>query len=166
MNFKAVMSFALLLLLMSACSKDLDEYNKPATYWYQKMVDSIATANLEKADDYYSSLQSEHINSPFLPEATIILANAHMNEEEYLLAGHFFDEYIRRYADMSEREYAEFMKIKAKYLSLPNPRRDQGLINSTIEMAQSFEKRYPYSNYYALVDTMQSRLLLARASLN
>ena len=113
------------VLLFGACSKDVEEYNKPALYWYGKIVQSVSDGNLDKADDYYASLQGEHIGSPLLPEATMILAIAHMYEEEYLLSEHFLDEYEKRYATENDREYAEFLKIKAKYLSLPNPRRDQ-----------------------------------------
>ena len=54
------------LLFFGGCAKELEEYNKPAIYWYSNIVESIADANLEKADGYYSSLQGEHIGSPLL----------------------------------------------------------------------------------------------------
>ncbi|QOP41937.1 outer membrane protein assembly factor BamD [Sulfurimonas marina] len=154
------------LLLFSGCSKDVEEYNKPAIYWYGKIISSISDGNIDKADDYYSSLQGEHIGSPLLPEATMILAIAHMYEEEYLLSEHFLDEYIKRYANENEREFAEFLKIKAKYLSLPNPRRDQVLINDAIKAAEAFKRNYPTSDYYALVDSMLTKLYLSEAALN
>ena len=156
----------LLSLLFNACSKDVDEYNKPAVYWYGKIVESISSGNIDKADDYYSSLQGEHIGSPLLPEATMILAIAHMHNEEYVLTEHFLDEYVRRYANANEREFAEFLKVKAKYKALPNPRRDQVLIQEAIKDANKFKQEYPHSMYYALVDTMLTNLYLADASLN
>ncbi len=158
--------FTLLLLLLSGCSKEVDEYNKPAAYWYDKMVESVAKGNLEKADSYYSSLQSEHIGSPLLREATFIMAQAHMYYEEYLLSEHFLNEYIKRYANPIEREYAEYLKIKAKYMALPHPRRDQGLINEAIDAGEDFKRTYPRSSFIPVVDTMVTRLVLARASLN
>ena len=164
--FKMMISLPLLLLLFAGCTKDIEEYNKPAAYWYEKMIGSIGDGNLEKADGYYSSLQSEHIGSPLLKEATIILARAHMSYEEYLLGEHFLDEYIKRYADPAQREYAEFLKIKAKYSALPNPRRDQGLIDDTIKEGEAFKLKYPASAYYPVVDTMVTRLYLAQAELN
>ncbi len=168
MKIKTIFTFLTLLfyLLFTGCSKDIEEYNKPAIYWYSKMINSASTHNLEKADDYYSSLQGEHIGSPLLPEATMILAIAHMDYEEYLLAEYFFDEYIKRYANSNEKEFAEFMKIKAKYLSLPNPRRDQVLVNQTIKDGEQFKYKYPYSDYFSLVDSMLTNLYLADASLN
>jgi outer membrane protein assembly factor BamD len=154
------------LILLSGCGKDLEEFNKPAEYWYEKMVTAVSNGNLEKADSYFSSLQSEHISSPFLAEATMIMAQAHMAHEEYLLAEHFLDEYIRRYATPEGREYAEFLKIKAKFLALPNPGRDQGLIDETLRGVDAFKTSYPYSTYLPLAYSMETQLQLARGVLN
>jgi len=145
------------ILFFSGCSKELEEYNKPAVYWYGKIVKHISRGDLEKADNYYSSLQGEHIGSPLLPEATMILAIAHMHYEEYLLSEHFLNEYIKRYATANEKEEAEFLKIKAKYMALPNPRRDQALIEEAIKEAQKFKYNYPNSMYFNVVDTMQTQ---------
>lgn len=154
------------LLFFGGCSKDVEEYNKPAAYWYSKIVDSLSNGNIEKADNYYSSLQGEHIGSPLLPEATMILAIAHMEEEEYLLSEHFFNEYIKRYANPNEKEFAEFMKIKAKYLALPNPWRDQVLIQDAIVEGEKFKKLYPHSAYAGVVESILTNLYMADAALN
>ena len=164
MNF--ILAVFMVLIFFSGCSKDIDEYNKPALYWYGKIVESISDGNLEKADNYYSSLQGEHIGSPLLPEATMILAIAHMHYEEYLLSEHFLNEYVKRYATINEKEEAEFLKIKAKYMALPNPRRDQALIQEAIVEGEKFKRNYPRSMYYSIVDTMLTRLYLAEAALN
>ena len=153
-------------IFFGGCAKDVEEYNKPAVYWYEKMVEAVSDNNLEKADDYYSSLQGEHIGSPLLPEATMILAIAHMHYEEYLLTEHFLDEYIKRYANPNEREFAEFLKIKAKYMALPNPRRDQVLISDAIIEGEKFKQNYPTSMYYSIVDNMLTNLHMAEALLN
>jgi len=167
---KIGINFILIALIsfvfFGGCSKDIEEYNKPAVYWYGKIIKSVSDGNLERADNYYSSLQGEHIGSPLLPEATMILAVAHMHYEEYLLSEHFLDEYIKRYATVNEKEEAEFLKIKAKYMALPNPRRDQALIKDTINAALVFKQNYPNSMYYPIVDTMLTRLYLAEAALN
>jgi len=153
-------------VLFSGCSKDVDEYNKPAIYWYSQLVAAIANRDLEKADSYYSSLQGEHIGSPLLPEATLILSLAHMHYNEYLLSEHFSNEYVKRYANANEREFAEFMKIKAKYMALPNPRRDQVLMQDAIAEGEVFKRSYPNSMYYPIVDTMLTNLRMAEAILN
>jgi len=161
-----LLSLTSFFIFFSACSKNLEEYNKPAVYWYAKIVESVSEGNLDKADNYYSSLQGEHISSPLLPEATMILAIAHMHFEEYLLTEHFLNEYVKRYANENEKEFAEFLKIKAKYMALPNPRRDQVLINEAITEAENFKRNYPNSMYYSVVDTMGTNLYMAEAALN
>jgi len=167
MKIKLSILFAIVFSIsFAACSKELEEYNKPAVYWYAKIVESISKGNIDKADNYYSSLQGEHIGSPLLPEATMILAIAHMYYEEYLLTEHFLDEYVKRYANENEREIAEFLKIKAKYMALPNPRRDQVLISEAIKEAEKFKLNYPRSMYYSIVDTMATNLYMADAALN
>lgn len=164
--FKILLTIFVVTILLSGCSKELEEYNKPAVYWYAKIVESISEGSIDKADNYYSSLQGEHIGSPLLPEATMILAIAHMYYEEYLLTEHFLDEYVKRYANENEKEFAEFLKIKAKYMALPNPRRDQVLIGEAIKEAQKFKQNYPNSMYYSIVDTMATNLYMADAALN
>jgi len=163
-------NFALVALcafiFFGGCSKDVEEYNKPAIYWYSKIVENISDANLEKADDYYSSLQGEHIGSPLLPEATMILAIAHFKYEEYLLSEHFLNEYVTRYANLNEKEFAEFLKIKTKYMALPNPRRDQALIQEAIAEGEKFKENYPNSMYFTLVDTMLTNLYMGQSALN
>jgi len=153
-------------ILFSGCSKTVEEYNKPALYWYGKIIKSISNGDLEQADSYYSSLQGEHISSPLLPEATMILAMAHMHYEEYLLSEHFLDEYVKRYATENEKEFADFLKIKAMYKALPNPRRDQVLISNAIIEAQRYKRDYPSSMYIPIVDTILTRLKMAEAVLN
>jgi len=168
MKLKSYLATSLLLfpMLFIGCSKDVEEYNKPAIYWYSKIVENVSKGDLEKADNYYSSLQGEHIGSPMLPEATMILAIAHMQHEEYLLSEHFLDEYIKRYATPNEKEEAEFLKIKAKYMALPHPRRDQALIDEAIVEGEAFKVNYPSSMYLEVVNTMLIRLYLAQFALN
>ncbi len=155
-----------LALFFGGCGKEVSEYNKPAAYWYEKMINSVANGSLEKADGYFSSLQSEHVGSPLLKEATMIMAQAHMAVGEYMLAEHFLDEYIRRFADVEEREFATYLKMRAKFMALPNPRRDQSLINDALREGEEYKRRYPNSFYLPAVDTMLVKLYLARANLN
>ena len=157
------------IFLFSACSSKntkVQEYNKPALYWYQQMLDEISMADLEAADDTYISLESEHRNSPLLPTATLILVNAHMDEEEYELANFYLDEYIKRYGMSKNIEYVRYLKIKANFLGLKYALRDQKLIEDTIIQISDFKVKYPKSSYMPLVDTINARLFMAKASID
>ncbi|MBE0492104.1 MAG: outer membrane protein assembly factor BamD [Sulfurospirillum sp.] len=143
-----------------ASKKEVQIYNKPASYWYEQIIKNIKNLELEKADDAYTSLVSEHIASPLLPEAMLILSQAHMSEEEYLLANFYLDEYIKRFGNEKRSEYARFMKIKANFESFPNPNRNQQLLIDTIAQTKAFIAQYPTSQYKAMVETMLVKLEL------
>ena len=146
--------------------KEVAEFNKPALYWYQKIASSITSGNLDKADAYYISLKSEHMRSPLMPTALMMLAHAHMNEEEYLLANYYLDEYNKRYGESESREYTDFMKLQASFLGIKDVYKDQKLIMDSIATAKTYIQRYPGSDYSPLVNTMLIRLHMSQYLLN
>jgi len=162
-----ILSF-LSIFILSGCIKDSDvtEFNKPAMYWYNKIAHSINNSNIDKADNYYISLKSEHIKSPLLQTAIMMLANAHMNKEEYLLANFYLDEYEKRYGDQTNKEYIEFMKLKASFMGIQEVYRDQQLIQDTIDKSLRFSQNYPNSQYIPLVDMILIRLYMGEYMLN
>jgi len=130
------------LFMMSGCStKNKSIYNKPAMFWYQGIMKNIRSGNLDKADDYYTSLSSEHIESPLLKTSMLILAQAHNKNEEYILANFYLNEYIRRYGNSDSIKYIKFLKIKTNFYAFAYPRRDQVLLNKTIKDASSYIKK-------------------------
>jgi outer membrane protein assembly factor BamD len=165
---KYLFAGALLALVLAGCGKsdDVAEFNKPALYWYEHIAESIGRGSIDKADEYYISLKSEHARSPLMPTAIMMLAQAHMQEEEYLLANYYFDEYNKRYADEEGREYTEFMKLKASFLGVKDVYKDQKLIMDSINRAKVYLMRYPGSEYAPLVNTLLVRLHMAQYLLN
>lgn len=166
MTKRAVVAGCLIAALLAGCASKMEEYNKPALYWYNKMMESAADGNLDRADDYFTSLQSEHIASPLIKEAMIVLARAHMREQEYLLANFYLDEYVKRFGDRKNREMAEFFKIKSSFEGLRSPYRDQKLIQDTLEKAELFLSRYPRSLYAPMVYTIEARLAMTNYMIN
>lgn len=157
------------VFLLAGCfgsKKDVAEFNKPALYWYKKIAASISKNNMDKADAYYISLKSEHMRSPLMPTAMIMLANAHMGKEEYLLANYYLDEYNKRYGEEQNREYTDFMKLKASFLGIKDVYKDQKLIMDSIAKANLYIIRYPGSNYAPLVNTMLIKLQMSQYLLN
>ena len=163
---KIILIISAFIMFTSCASKQQEEYNKPALYWYNKMLKEISLNQLDKADDTYTSLESEHRKSPLLPSALMIIAITHMDEEEYELAVYYFDEYIKRFENTSLQDYVRYLKIKSKFLAFNQQFREQKLISSTLVDITDFINNYPNSSYIFLVKTMQSRLLMAKASLS
>lgn len=166
-KMKNLLLIACATFVFTACSsKTEEEYNKPANYWYNKMMKQISDGDLDEADDTYSSLESEHRNSPFIPSAMLILVNAHIDQEEYALANFYLDEYIKRFGLSKDIDYARYLKIKANFLGFKYQFRDQQLIEETLKEVESFKTKYPSSPYMPLVDTISSRLYMGKASMD
>lgn len=166
-KMKNLLLIACAAFVFTACSsKTEEEYNKPANYWYNKMMKQISDGDLDEADDTYSSLESEHRNSPFIPSAMLILVNAHIDQEEYALANFYLDEYIKRFGLSKDIDYARYLKIKANFLGFKYQFRDQQLIEETLKEVESFKTKYPSSPYMPLVDTINSRLYMGKASMD
>lgn len=154
--------------LLGGCggNSEVEEFNKPALYWYKKIGENISGGHIDKADGYYISLKSEHMRSPLMPTAMLMLAYTHMQEEEYLLANYYLDEYSKRFGESSNREYIEFMKIKASFMGIKEVYKDQKLIKDTISHAEVFLDRYPGSEYSMMVGTILVKLHMTQYLLN
>ncbi len=165
---KKIGAILLFILFFTACSnKDaVNEYDKPALYWYNHVVKEIASSNLDKADNYYISLRSEHARSPLLPTATMLLAQAHMEDQEYIMADYYLDEYLKKYAKGTKIEQAKFLKIKAAFLGIKDINKEQKLMLDTLTNVDKFVKQYPNSIYLPVVDTIKVRLHMAQYILN
>lgn len=160
--------FCLVLALFLGCSvKDSELFNLTPEEWYAQIIKDINNADLEAADEHYISFSSEHIASNLLPQIMIVLAQAHIEEEEdYSQSNFYLDEYIKKYGDSKSIEFAEFLKIKANFDSFSKPNRNQKLILDSIQMTQKFLEKYPQSVYFELVSSMLTKLNLANLYLN
>lgn len=162
-----LMVFAISFLFVGCSSKDeVEEFNRPALYWYKKIAKSIGNGNMDKADAFYISLKSEHMRSPIMPTAIMMLAHAHMKDEKYLLANYYLDEYNKRFANGKSRQYTEFMKIKASFLGIKDVYKDQKLIMDSIASANKYLLRYPDSVYVPMINTILIRLHMGQYLLN
>jgi len=171
MNFKKrillILGLAMVFIFIGCKNNDNEaEFNKSSMYWYKKIASSIVKSDLDKADSYYISLKSEHMHSKLMPTALMMLAHAHMNEEEYLLANYYLDEYNRRFGEENSREYTDFMKLKASFLGIKDVYKDQKLIMDAISDANTYIARYLNSAYTPLVNTILIRLRMSLYLLN
>jgi len=166
-RFKNILFLAIAIALFSGCAtKQEEEYNKPDIYWYNKMLKEISLYQLDNADETFVALEAEHRQSPYLPSATMLIGMAHMDDEEYILANYYFDEYIKRFERNDSDGRVRFLKIKAKFLAFKQQFREQKLLDETIDEVQKFKSDFPKSSYMYLVKDIESRLLMGKSSLD
>lgn len=164
---KSIFASLVIAMFLTGCADDdVVEFNKSALHWYKKIGSSIAQGNLEQADKYYISLKSEHMRTPLMSTALMMLAHAHMNEEEYQLANFYLDEYSKRYGDSKNRLYTDFRKLQSAFLGIKNTYKDQKLTLDTIENSKKYLAKYPNSPYRPLVNTILVRLYMTEYLLN
>ncbi|WP_172197598.1 outer membrane protein assembly factor BamD [Campylobacter sp. RM16188] len=151
------------IFLLSGCAEKYSElYNLTPEEWYSQIVADIKDRDLESADKHYTSMSSEHVASPLLEQILLILSQAHANEEEYLLANFYLDEYIKRYGDNGPKtEFAHYLKIKANFDSFSQPNRNQKLMQDSINEIEKFLYIYPNTKYRPLIETMLTKFQLA-----
>ncbi len=138
MYFKSLLFILSLAVFFQACSsKKITVYNQSASYWYNEMIASINQGDLDAADDTYTSLNSEHRNSPLIPTSLVILANAHVEDEEYELANYYLDEYLKRFAQSKNVDYVRYFKIKSKFLAFNSEFRNQKLVSEILDEIQA-----------------------------
>lgn len=156
-----------MLVFYAGCSKNKEVmYNQPAIYWYEGIFKNIRLGNFETADSYFSSLQSEHINSPLLPEAMLALGQAHVNNEEYILADFYFKEYLKRFGNSNNEDYISFLRLKSHLYAFKNSSKDQRFIADSIILVQDFLEKYPNSRYVPFVHEMEVKFVLGQNELN
>ncbi len=157
-----------LICLFVACSSKEKEviYNQPASFWYEGIFKNIRLGNLETADSYFSSLQSEHLNSPLIPEAMLALGQAHLSNEEYVLSDFYFAEYLKRYGNPNNADYISFLRLKSHLYAFKNASKDQQFMTDSILLIQDFMEKYPNSRYMPFVHEMEVKFVLGQNELN
>lgn len=163
--FMRIIAILFAIVFISCADKEV-LYNKPATFWYEGIIKNIRIGDLDAADSYFSSLQSEHINSPLLPESMLILGQAHLKEKEYLLADFYFKEYLKKYGNAANADYIAYLQLKAYYYGFRNTSKDQQFLVNSILLIDNFLEKYPTSRYTPLVEQMEVEFTLGQNELN
>jgi outer membrane protein assembly factor BamD len=164
---KKIIYFIFAVVLFTGCSQKSEisnEYNKPAVYWYNQILKQISMNQIDQADDTFTSLESEHRNSPLIQPAMMILVKAHMDEEEYEMANYYLDEYAKRYALSRNMDQIFYLKIKVKFMSFGSKFRDQELIMRILDEIKEFKVNYSDSEYIYLVNTIEARVLMTKST--
>jgi len=96
----------------------------------------------------------------------MFLSQAHMEDQAFIMADYYLDEYLKKYASGSKIEQAKFLKIKAAFLGIKDINKDQKLMIDTLSDVDSFVSKYTSSIYLPVVQTIRVRLHMAQYMLN
>lgn len=162
---KFIFGFSLIFFFV-ACSQKEAKFNLAPQVWYDLILSDIKDQKLEDADKHYTSMQSEHIASPLLEPILLILAQSHLENDEFELTNLYLNEYIKRFGNHKNAEFADFLKIKTNFLSFKKPNRNQKLMLDTKNKIEKFIYTYPNSMYLAQINTMLIKFNLAIYYLN
>ena len=150
----------------SACSDDADEFNKSASYWYEQIIIAVADGNLEKADNFFNSLQNEHSASPLIKDALILLTKEHSERNEHLLAGFFANEYKTRFSEPKNADYVGFLNIQTNFYAFGNYTKDQGFVNENVNEIAAFVTQNQNSKYLPYMRHILMTFKLAQLEIN
>ncbi len=92
-----------------------------------------------------------------------MMAFAHMEQEQYLLANFYLDSYLQRFVSEKNADFIHFLKFQSNYLSFKNPNRDQQLLLETIDKIQT-DRQITSEGFVALKGSLKT-ILLAKAFL-
>lgn len=153
--------FALITIsaLISSCSK-YDKLLKSSDYElkYKKALEYF-----EKKDHYRYTTILEQIASVYKgtqrsDTIEFYLANGYYHQGDYLLAGHYFDNFRKNYPKSLFTEEAEFMYAYCYYKSSPRPLLDQETTNAAISSFLEFSAKYPRTIRKQEVDSILDEL--------
>ena len=165
-NFVAFSVAFIASIFMVGCSDDADEFNKSASYWYEQIIIAVADGNLEKADNFFNSLQNEHSASPLIKDALILLAKEHSENNEHLLAGFFANEYKTRFSEAKNADYVGFLNIQSNFYAFPNYTKDQGFVNENVNEIASFVTLNQNSKFLPYIRHILTTFKLAQLEIN
>ncbi len=129
---------------------------------YQAIGDAIAKHNLDNADKGYLSLRNDYMDSPLLATAMLSLAQAHLLEDEYLLANFYYEEFLKSFAIGEWTEYIQFLQVKTLFLKIKDINKEPKRIEKALNIARQFNSYYQNSRYAPLVKSMIVRLEMAQ----
>lgn len=164
---KSILFSIVFALFFCACSTiKNDEFNKPASFWYEKLIVAISQGNLEQADSYYNSLSSEHSASPLISEALLMLIRAHIDNNEHLLSGFFANEYKTRFSNIRNVDYVSLLATETNFYAFSNYSKDQGFINDNIRDITQFVLLNQTNKYLPYICHILTSFKLSKLEIN
>jgi outer membrane protein assembly factor BamD (BamD/ComL family) len=123
---------------------------------YTKILNSIKNNNLDRAGELYITLK-ESENSQEIKKSANLLAMAHIEKKEYILANFYIQEALS--IDSSD-EFLRYLLVKNQFLAANLNSNDTNYINKALKALEENRYLISDSDYQILANTMLTRVKL------
>ena len=133
---------------------------------HQQIKKDIQNVFLDNADDDLMNLEAEFPSSPYIKSDLLTLYLAHLQNEDYILAKFYLNQYEKRFASAKEIPWCEYQKIKIDYISYQNAYTNQQRILNLIKECKNYKLTYPNSIFLPEINTIYMKAVLTNKYLN
>lgn len=144
---RSVFSILIVSLMFVSCS----EYQKvlkstDPEYKYVKAKQYFEQGEYSRASVLFSELAPVFKGTTNAEECLFLLAESNLLQRNYVLAGHYYDQFSRNFPSSERTEDAFFKRAFCFYKSSPNARLDQAETKKGIDAFELFIDLYPQSS--------------------
>ena len=161
---KSLLAFFLIFLV--GCSHKANKNFKTDLQIHEKIKKDINSAFLDNADNDFMSLEADYPGSPYIKSDLLALFLAHLENEDYILAKFYLNQYEKRYASIDEIPWCEYKKIKIEFLKYKNAYTNQAEILNILNMCKNYKQNYPNSEFLPEVNTIYTKVYLTKEFLD
>lgn len=139
------------LLIVSLVLFSCGEYQKvlnkgTAEDQYKMAVKMYETKKYSKALRLFEKVTPTYRGKPQMERISFMISQSNFNEENYSIAGYYFDRFAKNYPKSSKKEEAAFLSAYSYKLASPPFSLDPTDTNKALEAFQSFINTYPDSD--------------------
>jgi len=137
---------ALFVILLTGCS-EFQKVLKSQDYelWYKTAKELYEQKEYSKASTLLGELNNIYKGTDKAEEITYIYANTLFNMRDYMMAGHYYREFVKTYPSSQLVEECQFQSAYCYYKMSPKPRLDQTDTENAINEFQLFINMFPNS---------------------
>lgn len=146
--FRKLIYPLLLLISFSSCSKfsrvvkstDINEKYDAAVKYYDEK-------DYYRAGILFEDIMPSFVGTEKAENVQFSYAYCHFNQDQYLMANHYFKNFYTTYNRSPYAEEALYMSAYSVYKDIPKHNLDQSNTTKAIDEMQDFMNRYPNSKY-------------------
>jgi outer membrane protein assembly factor BamD len=163
MKFR-LLGVSLFIILLTGCS----EFQKvlktqDPELWYKTAMELYEQKEYNKASMLLSDLVNIYKGTDKAETITYVYANCLLNMRDYVMAGHYYREFVKTFPSSQLVEECQFQSAYCYYKLSPNPRLDQTDTENAINEFQLFVNMFPDSpkveDATRLMDELRNKLV-------